>query len=431
MEKHDNDDFEEFKENLKGKKVKTVTGILIVIAFIVMIGLVTNIVEDVDANDILVVKALGTGEIKIYTEPGWVMKWFGSATHFKKSYQYSFEAIPNGNGAYDLSKTIRVRFNDNGHGNISGSVRIDMPLDKKKILEIYTRYNTQNGIEYDLIRTVFDKSVYMVGQLMSSTESSSAKRSMLLSYIEDQAQNGVFRTITKDVKTKDPLTGAEKTVSIVELIPDPSAPAGFVRQEESPLKYLGFKSSNLSINNIFYDKSVEQQIHEQQKLYMEIQVSMAAAKKAEQKALTAAKEGEAIAAKAKWEQEAIKAKYVTEAEQKRDVAKLEKDAAEYKKQRDILEGQGEAEKRKLIMFADGALTLKLQTYEKVMNKFAEEFGKQKWVPEIIIGNGSNSGSNSVANMIDMLSTKTAKDLYLDLGLNKSQKTEIKKINRKD
>jgi len=392
---------------------KIVLGSILAVLVIVIVSFAGMIVEDVGGNDIVIIKAIGTGNLKFVTTPGWTLQMGGEVTHIPKSFQYWFSKKSDQGSKVDQS--IQARFNDNGHGAISGSVRIDTPLDELHLRAIYTRYSTFDRLQTELIRTVFENAIYMAGPLMSSTESASSKRTLLRTYIEDQAQNGIYKTQTRDMKTKDAITGAEKTVTIVELIQDANAEYGIARQEDSPLKVMGFKVSNLSINEIIYEKAVNDQIAAQQKLIMDVQISMAQAKQAEQKALTVAKEGEAIAAKAKWDQEAIKAKFVTEAEQQRDVAKLQKDAAEYNKQKNILEGQGEAEKKRLIMDADGALTVKLATYEKVMTIAFTEFGKQKWAPEIQMGSGSPSGGNAV-DLINLLTAKTAKDLGIDMTM---------------
>lgn len=393
---------------------KVIKGTILGIILLVVVSFGGKIFEDVGANDIVIIKTIGTGTLSFYSNPGWVWQWGGEVTHLPKSFQYWFSSNPIQGGKENGS--ILARFNDNGHGKISGSVRIDTPTDEKHLREIYTRYGDLHSIQQELIRTVFEKSVYMAGPLMSSTESAASKRTLLMSYIEDQAQNGIYKTMSREAKTKDAITGAEKTITIVEIISDPKSPNGIARQEESPLKTLGFRASNFSINEIKYDDTVEKQIQSQQKLIMDVQISMAQAKQAEQKALTVAKEGEASAAKAKWEQETIKAKFVTEAEQKKEVAALERDAAKFNKERDILSGQGEAEKKRLIMEADGALSMKLATYEKVMESFAENFAKQKWVPEIQMGSSGAKTGSSALDLIELLNVKTAKDLSLDFSM---------------
>ena len=92
----------------------------------------------------------------------------------------------------------------------------------------------------------------MTGPLMSSKQSSAEKRNDLLSFIEDQAKVGVYKTRVLERKEIDPLSGKEKTVAITELVRDS---VGMVlRQDESPLSKFGINVYNLSLNQIKYDE---------------------------------------------------------------------------------------------------------------------------------------------------------------------------------
>jgi hypothetical protein len=167
----------------------------------------------------------------------------------------------------------------------------------------------------------------------------------------------------------------------------------------------------VAIQNGVY-KTTQKDVKQQQQITMDVQTSIADAKKAEQYAITVAKQGEANAAKAKWEQEVIKAKAVTQAEQQKEVAKLDKEAAEFTKQKLILEGEGEAAKKKAIMSADGALDRKLSAWMEVNAKYAEAIKGAHLVPSVVMGDG---GKISSANdWIQLFMAKTAKDLALDM-----------------
>jgi len=65
------------------------------------------------------------------------------------------------------------------------------------------------------------------------------------------------------------------------------------------------------------------------------------------------------------------------------------------------------------MEADGALAQKLATYENVMSRFAAAIEKQKWVPEVQMGEASSGGSSAMT-LIEMMSVKAAKDLSLEM-----------------
>jgi hypothetical protein len=255
----------------------------------------------------------------------------------------------------------------------------------------------------------------MTGPLMSSKESYAERRNDLLRYIEDQIQGGVYQTRTETTKDQDPITGQSRTVSVVKLLVD--AKGSILRQDESPFAEFGIRTYNPSINDITYDRTVEQQIATQQRAIMEVQTAAAEAKKAEQRVITVAKEGEAKAAEAKWEQERVKAQQVTEAEQRLAVAELDRKTAEQRRQEQILLGEGEASRKRLVMQANGALEEKLHAYIEVNRLYADAWkGYQgQLVPSVVMGQGGAGAAGSGVNqMIELLTTKTAVDLGLDL-----------------
>jgi len=370
----------------------------------------------VPADKVVVIQLPVTGELKWCIDPGWYLQWWGTPTTYKKSWQFWHSYLMDQGAKKDDS--IPCRFNDGGMGYISGSVRVDMPLDKKSLTALHIRFGSQQAIEHELIRPVFEKAVYMSGPLMSSRESYAEKKSLLIQYIEDQDYEGVYQTTTKVARVKDPISGVEKTAEVVEISVDKESKRP-LRQEPSPLKEFGLRCYGYNINRVKYDDRIEMQITAQQQAIMDVQTAIATAKKAEQDAITEAEKGKAAAAKSKWDQEVIKAKFVTEAEQRKAVAQLDRDAAEFTKKKLILEGEGEAEKRRLIMEADSALEIKIGAWERVMGRWAQEFGKQKWVPEVQMGcTGAAGGGDQMVSMMNLLSMQALKSLGLDLTIPK-------------
>ncbi len=216
---------------------------------------------------------------------------------------------------------------------------------------------------------------------------------------------------------KDPITGVEKTVTLTKIIENPKAPGGMARQEMSPLQEFSLKCYNLAINQITYDDIVEKQILQQQEAIMAVQTAVARAKEAEQDALTAEQRGLANAKKARWEQEVIKAKQMTEAEQRLGVAEFDRKTAEQRKQESILLGQGEAERRRLVMEADSALEVKITAWKEVNKYYAEQIGKQRWVPEIQWGgNGQQIPGQAANDLVNLFVINTAKQLGLDMKI---------------
>lgn len=396
------------KVNMKRVSLrKKIMGTILGAVLVTLMFSIGGLFEDVDAGQIVVIQAPITGDLSVYKEPGWVGQWFGKATHYEKSAQFWF------NTTEKADRSINVRWNDAGTATISGSVRYKMPLSDDKIIELHSIYGSQEAIENDLIETNIKKSIYMTGPLMSSKESYAEKRSYLIQLIEDQAARGVYQTIQKDVKAVDPISGQEKTITIVEIQYD-SVNALKLRQEVSPLKSYGIALSNLSIEGIKYDEKVESQIEAQRRATMEVQTAMAKSKEAEQRALTAEKEGEAKAAEAKWEQEVIAAKEVTQAEMRRKVAEEDVKTAELRKRQMILEGEGEAAKKRLVMQADGALKQKLDAWlraeEMKWNAFAQFKGNL--VP--MYQSGSDGKASNAMQYMEIMGIKAMKDISLDM-----------------
>jgi regulator of protease activity HflC (stomatin/prohibitin superfamily) len=390
---------------------KQILGIVIgAILLLTMAFVMPKLWEDVDAGEVVIIQDPFDGDLHVYTEPGWQWQGMGRATHYRKSNQFWFSAPKSED---DMDQSIPVKWNDGGHAAISGSVRYDLPMEKTSLVKLHSIFGSQDAIEAQLIKTNIEKAIYMTGPLMTSKESYAEKRNDLIFYIEDQASRGVYKTKQTEVKELDPLTNEEKLVTKVEIVEkNPGQP---VRQEESPIKSYGVRLYNISINGISYDKTVEKQIQTQQQAIMNVQTAIANAKKAQQEAITVEEQGKADAARAKWEQEVIKAKMVTEAEAKRRVAEEDVKTAELNKRRDILEGEGIAAKKRLVMQADGALEQKLRTYESTQKMWSEAFAKFQGsiVPQIVTGNGAGAG-NGATQFMDMMGMKAARDLSLDL-----------------
>lgn len=112
-------------------------------------------------------------------------------------------------------------------------------------------------------------------------------------------------------------------------------------------------------------------------------------------------------------------KNVEVARQQKLEAEQKKLAAVEYKQEQILRGEGDGAYKRLVIQADGALAQKLETYEKVMGRFAAAIEKQKWVPEVQMGGGAGTdGGSNAMTLIEMMSVKAAKDLALDMRVKK-------------
>lgn len=389
-----------YEQSQDGPSQAGITRVLSIAALIlvcvVAVPTLGCLAENVNSDEIVIIQSIG-GTMTPYITPGPVWQGFGKVTSYPKRQPFDFE--------------VQVRFNDGGHGTIFGSVQWEMPTDRDHLIALHTKFGSPQSIQAQLVEKAVNKSVYMTGPLMSSKESYAEKRNYLINYIEDQISNGVYKTVQRDVKILDPLTGTEKTAVQVEIVQEGGVPA---RQELSALGEFGIRTFNFAINKLPYDETVEKQIQAQQQITMDVQTAIAESRKAEQRKLTTEQQGQANAAQAKWEQEVIKAKFVTEAQQKLEVAKLDTASAEQYKLATLLRADADAGYRKQVMAADGALEKKLQAYVMVQQAYADAIKNLKvpLVPSTVLGT-SGGAANGVQTFMDLQTIKAAKELGLE------------------
>lgn len=230
---------------------------IVIGAVVLGIFLVNNLFENIDAGEIAVVQSPITGQLSVIKTPGWAWQGGGTVTKYKRSNQlwFSNKEDEGGNGA------IKIGFNDFGEGTVSGSVRWYMPSNDEHILKLHSDYGTQESIEFKLIKQAVTKAIYMSGPLMSSKEAVSEKKTALLTYTEDQANNGIYKT--RPIASKDTL--ADTNTKLVEIVYKNGKPEII---KASDVAVYGVVMSNFTINEIVFSGTVTKQIADQQRLVM-------------------------------------------------------------------------------------------------------------------------------------------------------------------
>lgn len=366
-----------------------------------------SLFEHIDQDTILCVQDPIDGELHWYFNAGLKPQFFGTVTLRPKRFIMD----------HSQENPFKIRFADAAHAEVYASVEYAYPRNAAQMSVIHGEYGSHQELVDRLLEPNLSKCIYTSGPTMTSQESFALKRNDLLNLIIDQMKQGVYKTRQREERTVDPVTGLERTRTFVDIVVDESGNP--VRQEKGQLNKFGIKPMNLRIARLKYDEAVESQIQQQRKLLMDIQVAVAQAKEAEQRALTVAKEGEAHAMKKKWEQEAIKAEQVTIAERELAVQELATEKAVLYKREQILIGEGEAERKRLAMAADGALIPKLATYEKVMDRWAQAWENYDGplVPTMIMGqSGNHSAGSNLQDFITLMTAGAAKDLALDMKM---------------
>ncbi len=375
----------------------------IVVAALMGLTLSYQVFENVDADEILVVQHPTNGTLTFYTDPGIKWQGFGKVTFYKKLTGRALEA--------------KVMFNDNGTGTMFGEYQVEMPLDAEHLRMLHTKYGSQVAIEHSLVQSTINKVVYMTGPLMSSKESSAERKTDLIRYVIDQIDNGVYRTIQKTITVDDVMSKEKRTVTIAEIAMKDGKPE---RQESAVLSQFGIRVTNFAPRDLDYDERVKKQIADQQAITMQVQTARAKALEAEQQRITAEADGKAAVMKSQYEKEQEKIKEVVMAQQRLEVAKLDALAAEQTKRKEILLGEGESARKRLVMTADGALEKKLAALVEINGYYAEAIKEHQgpWVPSVVMGSSQTAGANipggTSMQLIELLMAKTARDLAIDM-----------------
>ncbi len=372
-----------------------------------------------------------TGGINVKFEPGLYITWFGKETVYQDLITFDFDKSDS-IGEASLDQTgISVRYQDGGTGTIFGKARFRMPADYDTMVQLHKAFRDNDGVSYKLIKTVTEESTNLTAGLMSSEEAYTEKRGTFTEWDRMQIANGKFVTELKSVTTKEEGTDRQITRSVPVIA---YGKDGMPKHQPSDFKQYGITVDSLQITDWNFEKKTLDQIDAKRSATMGIITARAEAERAKQDAITAEEKGKAAVMTAKYQKEVVKAEAIVTAEQdkevavigakqKVDVAEQAKLEAEQKKlsavaykQEQILRGEADGAYKAKVMEADGALTQKLEVYERVQAVYAENFGKQKWVPEIQFGANSGTNDSNVTNLINMLNAKTAKDLSLNLSL---------------
>lgn len=373
------------------------------------------------------------GKLFVKFTEGWYMKAFGTTTQYPNIITFDFDKTEAGEGATLDQPGIAVRYQDGGTGTIYGLARFALPSDEDGMLKLHRAFRTPNGVAHKLIKPITEEGMNLTAGLMTSESAYAEQRGTFTEWSREQISRGKYRTRLKTVVVEDEVTGKKVSKRIPEIV---YGDDGQPRQEASEFASYEVGNTGFQITDWNFEPKTLEQISKKREATMAIITSVANAERAKQEAKEAEEQGKKNVTVAKYQKEVVKTQALVAAQQAKEVAvikaqqkvsvaeqvKLEAAqkrlaAVEYK-QEQILIGEGDAERKRLVLEADGALEQKLQAMIQ-MNKDAwSEAGKQQWVPNIMFGSVGNAaaGSNPAMDMMRMLSIKAAQDLQVDMTM---------------
>lgn len=408
---------------------------IVCLCFILILG--DSLFETNMAGYVQVKQAAVTGTLSCKLEPGMYWQGFGDIHTYAEASTFFFTVDKETGEPIDQS--LPTRFNDGTQAKISGSVRILLPqTDCEKLISVHRKFKSMRGVMNKLVRPAVRKALFSTGSHMSAAESYAERRGEFAALVEDQLINGSIKTDKQKTEKSDVITGKLKVVWETRKITCTEEDglycvAGYSR-DIAAFQQFSITVTNFVVDAINYPGPVIAQIERQRKARMDIITQQAEAKQAEARASKAKAEAEAAIAETRATEEvaktqrivkaeADKAEAVLNAQKKKEVAALEKDAAEFEKKKLILQGEGEATKKRLVMQADGALEMKLRTLEVINKNYAQALASASpgaLVPYISMGSSGKSGSAN--DLIQLLTARTAKQLSIDMSVRGAKAT---------
>ncbi len=400
---------EEIKDLLKRKKVKVglgVTGVILLIVIFWSAVFATN-----DATTYQVKQAKFSGELTVRSDAGMYGKMFGKITTYNKAGMNHFSKYDEEGGKGLESAPIKVRFNDGGTAEISGSIKYKLSLIDEDQKALHRDYRSSSAISQDLVRQVVTEALMQTATLMKAEDVYSTRRSEFTSITESQIIQGIYYTESEDLITKD-AEGNEFTQKINRLKLDKDGNRTI--RKPSPFSKYHITILQFVVKDIDFDSTIDNLISKKKEAEQQKVVAKANAEKAKQDAITEYEQGRARTAKAKADQQVLAIERTTKANADKDVAKTKAESsklvaetralqqynvsvsnrkrAEEEAKATLVKKQAEAKANRLLVSA-GLTPLQRATIDKEIKiGVAKELASVKFPEMMVIGGGGGSGA---------------------------------------
>lgn len=386
------------------------------------------------------------GTQKADITPGLHAKFWGQAIPFKK---YVTIGFADKSGAFSgLMPAQEVRFNDSVTANVEMTARFKLPEDEEMFRQMAVAFRTQDNLVRSSLAPILQESMRNSARMMSAQEYISGKGGEFEYAILDQVKGGLYvleireernyagkEDIAQDIRNIDQDQTVRVQVSKV-LNPDGS----FKRKGAEALKTFGILLDQANIQDVDPDPDFKAKLKKQRDAAAQVAIERQNTRMEEERKKRIIAQGEAdkaertvelekdqiekvIAAETKAkEAEQRQKEEMTKADTNRKVAQIDLEKEKIKldtakvqaRQIDVL-AEAEAQKRKKLMAADGALDKRLDALKAINQYYARALTHRKLVPDIVIG-AQEGGDNSAKALIDLITANTARQLGVPNGV---------------
>ena len=371
----------------KTKKIGVILGLLVTAALFFFLS--NSIVTTNKAGYYQVKQAAITGKMSVRTKPGMYAKLFGDITTYQISDMYYFSKYNEEGGAGLEAAPIKVRFNDGGTAEISGSIKYRLSLIEDTQLSLHSDFKSYAAVKQDLVRQVVTEALMQTATLMKAEESYSSRRSEFTSLAEEQVKQGIFETVSEEIKTTD----ADGNQFISRYVKLKELNGKRVVRKISPFVRYKIEVLQFVIKDIDFDQTIDSLIAKKKEAEQQRVVAKANAERAKQDAITAEMQGKAKEAVAKAAENVEKIKEVTRAQKLFEVAEYDLKRAQKEAEAKLVLARAEAEKNRLLVSAGLAPEVKAQIDKETAIGVAGELAKVKFPEMMVLGGGSQGALN--------------------------------------
>jgi hypothetical protein len=390
------------------KKIFAIAFAVLALILVIMMG---SILETNTAGYFQVKQAAITGNMTVRFNAGTYWQWFGNISEYKNVATVGIGEHHIGKGNADID-AVDVIFNDGSKAKISGLIRVKLPLDDDRAINLKREY--AGGFDHFIrsgVVPIVNNAIKLSANLRSAQDAYTTL-ALFQQAVEDQLKNGIYVTKSDKVE-KTTSTGDVEEQRVTVLVYDPITNQPL--RTPNRLQQLGCEVLECVIDVPQFDSKVEEMIAKRKDEAMKTELAKQEAIRAKQDALTAEQQGLANVAKARYEQEVEKVKEVTIAQKEYEVAALSAKKEEENKKATIFKGQAEAEANRLKVAAGLSPQEAAEWNYKTTVGVAAEMAKAQpgaFVPTIMVTGGD---SKSGVNPLDAVGLKMLLDIQSSIS----------------
>ena len=389
---------------MSGKKISFL--LTVAICIIIVLSISGKLYENNKAGHYQTKQAFLSGKMTVKMTPGVYAQMLGEIHDYKAVATIGI-GKETGEGSADID-AVKVTFNDGSQADMSALIRIKLPQDPDKILNLKREYaqGYDHFIRSGLVPII--SNVIKLSANLRSAQDAYTTLALFQQDVQDQLENGIF--VTKSaIKTVTRETGDKEEFKVTEVVRDENE---VPMRLSNKLTELGCSVEQCVISIPEFDPKVTESIAKRKEATMATELAKQEAIKAKQDAITAAEKGKASVATAKYTEEVEKIKAVTVAQKDYEVEALEAKKALETAKKVRANGAAKAAANQALVAAGLTPQQRAELELKKADVVSKNLAGISTPQIVFMGSGGKSGAGGT--VMDLLGVKLGLDVMKDM-----------------